>query len=240
MKKISKKLLLIIIGSLLGVSLVLGLTLGLTLVLKTPLPFVEEVKGEPDYTIVISWEKIAGAKNYYVQYEYTEIYPGNIENQVVDTNSISIKRVRGIVKFRVKALSLRDSQSSSYSEWVEYDVEGLKLPILSPFDLIYTENGWKIDNNFSPVHYTYKGEVKTVVFYELTDNFNSEPTIVSYNELVGEDSYPFNPPPGEIIFRFRPVNFTYFNEVVIYEPIELYELYDEASSYVEIIHITPE
>lgn len=240
MRKIKNKLIFIIIGSLLGSFLILGLTLGFTLDLKTPNPFIQEVKGEPDYTIVISWEKVAGAKNYYVQYEYTELYPGIIESQAVVANSISIKRVRGLVKFRVKALSLRESQSSSYSEWIEYDVEGLKLPILSPFGFIYTEDGWKIDNNFTPVQYLYKGETKTVVFYEFTDNYNNNSSYHSYNDLVGDDAYTFNFPPGETICRFRTVNFTYFNGQSINEPKELYELYDEASSYVEIPHINPE
>lgn len=221
------------------VSLVLGLSLGLTLKLRSPVPSVTAVFEEPDYVLKISWDRVHGARQYYVEYFYETLYPDTIHTRAVTENKITINRIRGVLKFRVKALANRDMQSGEFSDWLSYEVPGLKLMTLLPFDFIYIEEeGWKIDYNFTPVEYIYKGEIKTVSFYEFTDNHNAEPEVLTVKDM--QEDWSINFPAGQTICRFRPLTYTYFDGVIIYDPPELHELYDEVLSYVTIHHDNPE
>lgn len=238
----TKKLVLIIVSITILVSLTLGLSLGLTLKLRAPSPEVSSLSDEPDYLVTISWKKIVGAKQYFVEYFYDTLYPDIKYSTSISENQITIKRVRGLLKFRVRALSNREMQNGEYCDWLTYEIPGLKLETLNPFDFINTENGWKINYNFEPVTYIYKGQLRIVEYYEFSDNHNLEPEILTYLEIQGEGENPFyfNFPPGETICRFTPLTYTKYLGEPVYSPLELYELYDEVRSYVEIVHLNAE
>jgi len=222
------------------VAVSLGLGLGLTLKLAIPKPEVIEVTGEPDYTIKIGWEKVI-AKQYIIKYRYRDVYGEKYRYETTDDNFIVIKRVKGNLDFSVQALNTRDIQTSKFSKESTYNVESLKLPSLSGFGFKELSGGrGMVDDYFQPVKYVYKGEERTVEFYEFVDNHNPDDVeILSYGELI---DFVFNFPEGETLVKFRPVTYGEFGGTIIEieDRIELKELYENSTTYVTAKFINPD
>ncbi len=210
--------------------------------LKTPTAEVTSVVGEPDYTITISWNKVSGARVYTVEYIYS-VYPDTVytANEIGGTE-LTIKRVKGELKFRIKALGKYESNTSDFSEWYSYNVVPLTL---DPFRGITFKNvgnqGYQIDMDyFYPVTYVYKGEQFTINYYEVDaigpgeerDQNSLQPYAYSLLEL--HEGVTFNFPVGSGTWQFyiRPVLYVNVNGVKEYiHNKEIYELYDEEIPY---------
>lgn len=238
MEKKTKIIVLLVFVTLVVIT-VLGVSLGLTLKLSSPKPEVVEVVGEPDYTIKIEWKKVIGAKQYIIKYRYRDVYGEKYAFVTTDDNFVVIKRVKGNLDFSVQALNGREIQTSNFSNERTYVVEGLKLPALKSFGFTELPSfSAKINQDFEPVTYIYKGAEKEVEFYEFSDNHNpGDVVVLSYAELV---EYVFNFPPGETYAKFRPVIYATIGDTIVDGPIELKELYENPTTYVVVRHYNPE
>ena len=210
--------------------------------LQTPTASVTSVVGEPDYTITISWDKVSGARVYAVEYIYS-LYPDTTHtaSEIADTH-LTITRIKGELKFRIKALGKYESNTSDFSEWYSYNVVPLTL---DPFRGITFKNvgsqGYQIDMDyFYPTTYLYKGEQYTINYYEvdaigpgeMRDQSSLQPYAYSLIELYEGVTFNFPVGSGTWQFYIRPVLYVNVNGVKEYiHNKEIYELYDEEIPY---------
>lgn len=210
--------------------------------LRAPVAEVSGIIAEPDYTVTLAWSASDGADSYDVEYEYG-IYPGDVHSVTTGTTSVTVKRVKGELKYRVRAVA--GEEKGEFSEWLNYDVPELELDALRTFNIIFRDGKYYIDvDTFEPVTYLYKGERKTVNYYEFdllppdSEDTGRKPQAYSLTQI--REGFAFNI--GDIagVWRLyaRPALYVDVNGVKDYSQVkELNELYSSEPNYI-IIEIT--
>lgn len=214
--------------------------------LGTPVISVKSISAEPDYTIDLVWDEVPGAESYTVEYKYA-LYPETTHTASgIAGTSLSIKRIKGEVQYRIKSVGKYASNTSPFSDWGKYEVAPLELDTFRGFIFKIVEGeGYQIDmDTFYPVTYTYKGNSYAVNYYEIAahyseDNVSEEDLqFQTYSLLQLEEGIEFHFPSGTWDFYVRPVLYVEINGVKDYTQIEgLYELYNEDIDYT-IIKLT--
>lgn len=216
--------------------------------LKTPEAKVTSVNAEPDYSIEIGWEKVSGARSYTVEYVYG-LYPDTVYTaSEIGGTSLSIKMIKGTLKFRIKCIGVYADNTSEFSPWISYEVTPLSLDAFRGFNFKVIEGlGYQIDmDTFYPVTYIYKGATYAVNYYEidalgpdeLRDETELQPQAYSITQL--QEGLTFHMPTGSGTWDFyvRPVLYVEVNGVKDYTQSEgLYELYNEDIPYT-IVQLT--
>lgn len=209
---------------------------------KAPVPVVGAVLAEPDYTVTLEWSEIKQARSYIVEYEYG-LYPGVVHSVTVGATSVTVSRVKGTLRFRAK--SVFSDGESDFSEWSEYNVPVLELDALRTFNVKFEGGKYYIDaDTFEPVTYVYKGERKTVNYYEFdlvppgAENVELNPMAYSLTQI--REGFAFNI--GDIggVWKLyaRPALYVDINGEKDYSQVkELNELYKSEIQYI-IVEIT--
>ncbi|MBO5773962.1 MAG: hypothetical protein J6R44_03930 [Clostridia bacterium] len=247
--KLSKKVIALIIACALVV--LAGGCFGVTYAvlhrqLQTPVISVKNLSAEPDYTLDLVWDEVPGAISYTIEYKYS-LYPDVTHTATgVAGTSLTIKRVKGEVQYRIKSVGRYSSNTSDFSEWGAYQIAPLELDAFRGFNFKIVEGaGYQIDmDTFSPVTYNYKGATYAINYYEiaahsLEENVTEdELQLQTYSLLQLEEGVEFHFPSGTWNFYIRPVLYVDVNGVKDYTQIEgLYELYNEDIDYT-IIKLT--
>lgn len=208
--------------------------------LQPPAPRVEALFAEPDYTVVIAWEAVEGAKSYSVEYKYALFEPDTVHriDNVAD-KSVAVARKRGALQFRVRAFGKYAENMSEYSEWQTYYVQPLATNSLEIFNTEYlSDRSFAIDaDTFVPVTYNYKGETFTINWYEVRIFAPGETEAPSDPISLADirSGFAFNvAEKGEYILEMRPVLYVYINGIKDYETLGLYELYEPNTAYTRI------
>lgn len=210
---------------------------------SAPEASVTSVVGEPEYTFTLSWNAVDGADTYAVEYEY-ELYKGDIHSYETSACEATFTYMRGKINYRVRAYSVSGDVDSGFSAWMTYESEGLTLDALRSFNVDAVDGKYRVDvNTFEPINYTYKGETKTVNYYEFdlippdTEVEEHDPVVYSLSQIT--DGFDFNISDIEGVWHLyvRPANYVEINGEKDYSQVkELYELYREAG-YI-VIEIT--
>lgn len=216
--------------------------------LQTPVISVNNLSAEPYYTLDLVWNEVPGAVSYTVEYKYS-LYPESIHTATgIAGTSLTIKRVKGELQYRIKSVGKYESNTSLFSEWGKYEVAPLELDTFRGFNFKIVEGaGYQIDmDTFNPVTYNYKGTTYAINYYEiaahsLEENVTEEELqLQTYSLLQLEEGIEFHFPSGSGTWNFyvRPVLYVDVNGVKDYTQIEgLYELYNEDIDYT-IIKLT--
>lgn len=210
--------------------------------LTSPSPVVGAVLAEPDYTVTLEWNSIKQAESYVVEYEYG-LYPEDIHSVATGSTSVTVRRVKGTLRFRAKSVS--STGESDFSEWCEYDVPELELDALRTFNVKLENGKYYIDaDTFEPVTYVYKGERKTVNYYEFdlvppdTESDTRNPMAYSLTQI--REGFAFNIGDISGVWKLyaRPALYVDINGEKDYSQVrELNELYKSEIRYI-IVEIT--
>ncbi|MFI3229071.1 MAG: fibronectin type III domain-containing protein [Bacillota bacterium] len=209
------------------------------------------VTAEPDYEITISWNEVDGAIAYGVEYIY-ELY-GETNTINATSPTVTIPRIRGVLTFRVIAYSENNYGDSEWSEWQTYEVSGLTLDLPATLEITYRTT---YDNNGNKVYgysatedsrtawenvtYTYGDDVREVTFYEVVVQSPEQSfevaalnaSVQAYTTFTSQWYYGLSE--GEWTIYIRAINYQEYQNEMIYDDIELYELYNVNDAWTEI------
>ncbi|MDR0751080.1 MAG: hypothetical protein LBF12_00610 [Christensenellaceae bacterium] len=170
-----KRIALILIIVILVLIILAGVILAIVITkpkLYVPTPVIQEIsEGSIQQNIYITWEAQDSAIGYEIEYKY-DIKPDEVHNLKIKSPSISVERLKGYFSIRVKACAKYEREDTEFSKWSTSEISGIKLS--APNKLIIDYHANQSDAYYSimkelwePVEYTYNGEKKEIVFYEV-------------------------------------------------------------------------
>jgi len=242
-KKKGKVIVILIIAALVVAGIVIGILLWKGRQSYIPEGFSADIDDQIKFYITITWEDIAEAEEYNVEYEYS-LYSGQMHSQTVTSSEITIDRKRGELKYRVQ--SVIKGKANPFSAWQSYAVAPMELPFFIPPTLEPSE---ELENTFIlnlpiVVYERYDKELVAVPTFEIKDKLPSETNfgqsifrVISHSYTLPADEK------GTFTVKVRALNNTTFTAtdektgqlIPITEniPVELYDLY-EPSDWIEI------
>lgn len=245
MARLSPKQTKVLIAVVIVIVMAAGILTGVLVPLSRPLATPQEVgvayvTGEPTYRIRLQWAEVTGAVGYRIEYVYDLLDETEVLVKTVEETYVEFERVRGTLRYRVRALHRYPQRDSAFSDWKTYDVEGFVLDSFSEAALQFLPSTDDMGNPcyrintavWSDVTYVYRSHVYHVEFYQLATVAPNTSEIVALEnaQIYSADElkdHKFYMKSGTYRFYIRPVNYAYFGEAgaPVYDPRHLYTLY---------------
>lgn len=202
--------------------------------LKSPVPYIEAVVGEPDYTVNVKWDAVKGAASYEIEYAY-ELFPGESKRITTQNNNVSFERMQGNLTIRIRPVAKKRGSRGYFSQEYNFDIPGITLGEPEGLHLVRQTDGatpyYAIDAGmWTRVGYVYKGQIKHIDFYEVAvvppgteEQYAFENTSIMANEEILSAKWFFNTA-GEWKMYVRAINHKgdFGNFILPGEPKELF------------------
>jgi len=128
-----------------------------------------------DNSVTVNWNKVRGAKKYYVEFCYGSIKAENTAKLTTDDTAVYVTRQTGILSVRVAA------DNGHFSDWKSLDIPPLKLR--APTSL--TISGTNLKASWTTVYYDYYGTRTPVSKYSYDIGFDGEYNSMHF-QTIGE------------------------------------------------------
>ena len=142
-------------------------------------PAFSEFDQKNDYSITVTWKKVAGAERYDVEFCHDDpsLPSTTITKGATQNGRYTIQRQAGTLYFRVRAI--KNGKKGKFSDWIQYDIEAWKLS--AP---VITVDSSNLIVSWIPVTYRYyndNGNKVTAYTYSYAWEIDGE-DLVWYND----------------------------------------------------------